>query len=234
MTSFDPHPFSFEDFSGKGRLFPLPNLVLFPHVMQPLHIFEKRYREMLEDSLATDRLIAMTLLAPGWESDYEGRPPVHPIACLGRIATHCRLSDGTYNILLMGLSRVKILRELEPQRLFREARLEICGDCYPPQESANHSALSREIRETLAHLLPQLPEAREQLDHLLENDVSLGMLTDVVGYMLDIGLEEKQALLAETDVYARAETLLEHLARAAGALAGEKLEGGFPPLFSAN
>ena len=71
-------------FAGTARLFPLPNLVLFPHVMQPLHIFEPRYREMTADALATDRLIALALLQPGWEADYDGKPAVYPVACLGR------------------------------------------------------------------------------------------------------------------------------------------------------
>jgi Lon protease-like protein len=68
-----------ENFSGKARLFPLPNLVLFPHVLQPLHVFEPRYRQLLEEALADDRLIAMAVLAPGWESDYEGRPALRPV-----------------------------------------------------------------------------------------------------------------------------------------------------------
>src|SRR5215469_8637081 len=99
MPSFDELSFSVTDFAGTVRLFPLPNLVLFPHVMQPLHIFEPRYRNLLEDALAADRLIAMALLEPGWESDYEGRPPLGTMACLGRVATHHRLPDGTYNLL---------------------------------------------------------------------------------------------------------------------------------------
>src|SRR6185436_7933579 len=99
--------FDANTFSGTARLFPLPNLVLYPHVMQPLHIYEGRYREMLEDSLAGDRLIAMALLEPGWEPDYESRPPVAPFACLGKVVTHHRLPDGRYNLLLMGVARVR-------------------------------------------------------------------------------------------------------------------------------
>ena len=86
---FDP-----TEFSGVVRLFPLPNLVLFPHVLQPLHIFEQRYRDLLEDALAEDQMIAMAVLTPGWEQHYEGRPPVKKVACLGRVATHVRLADG--------------------------------------------------------------------------------------------------------------------------------------------
>src|SRR5690348_5650973 len=91
-------------FEGVARLFPLPNLVLFPQVMQPLHIFEARYRQMTEDALAGDRLIAMALLRPGWEANYADRPDIHAVACLGRIVAEQRLDDGRFNILLRGLS----------------------------------------------------------------------------------------------------------------------------------
>ena len=86
MAAFEESSFSLQDFCGTVRLFPLPNLVLFPHVLQPLHIFEPRYRELLEDALAHDGLIAMAMLEPGWEQDYDGRPPaLHPMACLAKV-----------------------------------------------------------------------------------------------------------------------------------------------------
>src|SRR5688500_3888559 len=106
-------------FSGVARLFPLPNLVLYPHVMQPLHVFEERYREMLDDALATDRLIAMSVLKPGWEQDYDSRPPIAEYACLGKVAAHHRLEDGRYNVLLLGVERVRIVHEMDPLRSFR-------------------------------------------------------------------------------------------------------------------
>src|SRR5262245_55213880 len=95
--------FSPDDFSGQVRLFPLPNLVLFPHVIQPLHIFEPRYVDMLHAALEDDRLIAMNLLEPGWEGDYEGRPPIAPVACLARILTWQALPERRYNVLVFGL-----------------------------------------------------------------------------------------------------------------------------------
>ena len=67
-------------FGGVARLFPLPNLVLFPHVVQGLHIFEPRYRQLMADALAADRLIALVLLKPGWEKDYDGRPAIEAVA----------------------------------------------------------------------------------------------------------------------------------------------------------
>ena len=104
-------------------LFPLPNVVLFPNVFLPLHIFEPRYREMVADALAGDRMIGMVLLRPGWERDYEGRPPVYPIGCSG-VITHCeRLADGRYNIVLRGIERFRIVRE-DHARSYRRAVVE--------------------------------------------------------------------------------------------------------------
>ena len=89
-------------------IFPLPDVVLFPHTLLPLHIFEPRYRQMIRDCLAGDKRLAMALLRPGWESDYYGRPPVHPIAGAGEIIQHEELPDGRFNILLRGTMRIGI------------------------------------------------------------------------------------------------------------------------------
>src|SRR6266446_3214585 len=115
-------------FDGVTRLFPLPNIVLFPYVTLPLHIFEPRYRQMTADALAGDRLIAMVLLKPGFEAEYEQRPPLHTVACLGRILADQQTDDGRYNILLRGLKRVRILSEMPPDELYREARVELLED----------------------------------------------------------------------------------------------------------
>jgi uncharacterized protein len=235
MSAFNDLSFSVEAFSGKARLFPLPNLVLFPHVMQPLHVFEPRYRDLLEDALAGDRLIAMAVLAPGWERDYEGRPRLYPVACLGRITTHFRLADGTYNVLLLGLQRVRLVRELAPARRFREAQVELCEDLYHVRPLSQQRALQQKFRDALVNILPTLPEAQEQLDQLLGNDVPLGVLTDVISYLLDIDLVRKQTLLAELDVYQRADLLLaDFLEATAGLSAVEAAADCFPPQFSTN
>ncbi len=235
MASFDNLSFSFEDFAGKERVFPLPNLVLFPHVMQPLHIFEPRYRQLLEDALAGDRLITMALLTPGWQKTYDGRPPLYPMACLGRITTHHRLESGAYNVLLLGLRRVRLVEELPPRVGFREARVEVCEDCYPTEEAANLASLQWQLRQAFMKILPMLPEAQEQLDQILGSDVPLGILTDVISYMLDIDVGDKEALLAECNVHRRTELLLEHLSRAAADReAGVSGLAHFPPEFSPN
>src|SRR5262249_17909149 len=104
-------------------LFPLPNVVLFPNVFLPLHIFESRYRDMVADAIGGDRLIGMVLLKPGWERDYEGRPPVYPIGCSGLITHVERLPDGRYNIVLRGVERFRILRE-DHAHTYRRAAIE--------------------------------------------------------------------------------------------------------------
>jgi ATP-dependent Lon protease len=235
MSAFDDPLFLPEEFLGKVRLFPLPNLVLFPHVMQPLRIFEPRYQDLLEDALAGDGLIAMAALAPGWEKDYEGQPALYPIACLGRITAHCRLPDGTYNVLLLGLQRVRLLKELPTLRRFREAEAELCNDVCPVSATAKQRAVRRQLRDAILRILPAIPEAQEQLDQLLGNDMPLGMLTDVMGYILDIGTSRKLSLLAEVNVVRRAELLLQHLTETTAELATVPDSAFcFPPEFSMN
>ncbi len=68
-------------------IFPLPNVVLFPNTLMPLHIFEERYRTLTREVLAGDGQLAIALLREGWETNYDGNPAVHDVACLGKIET---------------------------------------------------------------------------------------------------------------------------------------------------
>ncbi|HEX9368003.1 MAG TPA: LON peptidase substrate-binding domain-containing protein, partial [Vicinamibacterales bacterium] len=113
-------------------IFPLPNVVLFPNVFLPLHIFEPRYRQMVDAALNGDRVIGMVLLRPGWERDYEGRPPVYPIGCAGVITHAERLPDGRFNIVLRGMEKFRIASE-ETERLYRLATVVAVPE--PPAES---------------------------------------------------------------------------------------------------
>jgi Lon protease-like protein len=235
MASGDAFVFSPSEFSGTVRLFPLPNLVLFPHVMQPLHIFEPRYREMFEAALIDDRLIAMATLAPGWEPCYEGRPALQPVGCLGRIVVHHRLENGSYNVLLSGLRRVQIVREMPPLRTYREAEVKMLEDVYPPGGEEATRRVHNELRDTFLSRMPHLVKAHEQLEPLLAGEESLGVLTDIIAYMLDVPLESKLALLGEPDVHSRARKLLECLTAAMSDTSpGQAGTIAFPPKFSVN
>src|SRR5881227_626950 len=92
-------------------IFPLPNVVLFPNVFLPLHIFEPRYREMVADALTSDRIIGMTLLRPGYGADYEGRPAIYDVGCAGVITHSQPLADSRYDIVLRGMEKFRVTSE---------------------------------------------------------------------------------------------------------------------------
>lgn len=234
-----PHPKAFDaaDFAGRVRLFPLPNLVLFPQVLQPLHIFEPRYRRLMEDALAGDHLIAMVLYAPGWERSTDQQPAIHQVACLGRIATYRRLPDGRFNLLLEGARRIRIHQELPLARPYREAEVELIDDVYPTAsgEEARLQELQCQLIEGLESNVAHVPELQEQLGQLATRKRQLGVLADLVAYAVDFPLEFKQELLAEARVVDRAERLIERL-RSTNMDACARLSrmAPFPPPFSSN
>lgn len=203
----DQLPFDEEEFSGIARLFPVPDLVLFPSVVQTLHIFEERYRALMEDAVRGDELIAMALLEPGWETDYAGRPPLSPIACLGRVLTHHRFPDGRFNLMLLGVRRVRLIEEIDPPQAFRRARVEVL----PERTPSDAEQLRAKLLKVLRAKLPAGVLASDQMNEVLSRELPLGMLTDLLGFTLSISSDVKRNLLSEPDCGARAATLIESL-----------------------
>jgi Lon protease-like protein len=227
--SFDPqnHPDSV-------RLFPIPEMVMFPHVMQPLYIFEPRYRALLEDALKDDQLIAMPVLAPR-ETESEGLPPLEPVACLTKIVSHQSLPDGCSNLLVIGVARVRLLAELPAWEPYRRAEVFALEE----QETTASAKQSQQMRHLLLsafkeHLAAEV-EDLSCLDGLLDRELSLAVLTDLIAHTLPLDTQLKIQLLAETDVEHRAamlqQRLCEPLLRSTQSLAPA---GAFPPDFSAN
>src|SRR5471032_125515 len=134
-------------------LFPLPNVVLFPNVFLPLHIFEPRYREMVADAVKSDRQIGMVLLQPGWQGEYEGRPRVYPIGCSGVITHVDRLDDGRYNLVLRGVERFRILEE-DDRLSYRRARIAPLPDA--PSVGDDAAAIRTERAKLDALLAPAI------------------------------------------------------------------------------
>ena len=223
-----------EHFSGSVRLFALPNVVMFPHVMQPLQIFEPRYLEMLADALADDRLFAMALLEPGWELDYEGRPPIAPTVCVGRILSHQPLDDGQQNVLLVGLKRARIVSEVDSHRPYREAVAELLEDEYAAGPGAKRASLQRKLLDLFQAVMPRVEGNNQPLETVFWGDVPLGMLTDIVTYMMPFELSFKQSLLSDTNVEHRARQLLKQLDQIGPVGTRDAASGAFPPQFSAN
>src|SRR5262245_37459049 len=115
------------DLPDELPVFPLPNAVLFPGTKLPLYVFEPRYRQMVEDVLRHGRWIAIALLRPGYESDYEGSPDFHEVGGAGFLVRSNRLEDGRYEIVLEGRTRVR-LEEIPSARLYRMARAVPCSE----------------------------------------------------------------------------------------------------------
>jgi Lon protease-like protein len=185
-------------------LFPLPNVVLFPSVCLPLHVFEPRYREMVSDALDGDRLIGMVLLRPGWEGNYEGRPAVYPVGCSGLITHVERLEDGRYNLMLRGVDRFRIVRE-NHERRYRRAAVE--GLHERPLSAADRAAIQTErakLESLLAPLADASGEQRRRAAGMADDE-----LVNALAQYLDLEPLEKQALLEHDSLPARAASLVE-------------------------
>ncbi len=184
-------------------LFPLPNVVLFPRAVLPLHIFEARYRQMTADALAGNKLVAMALLLENVAScgpDAGETPAVATTVCVGRIMDHERLPDGRYNLLLQGILRASLAAELSGQS-YRLGRL------VPVEEQTAFEIDLSDQRERLAEVLRRPPlegtMVSEQLGKLLAGPIPTVAAADVMAFHLLEDVSLKQRLLAETDVRAR-------------------------------
>jgi hypothetical protein len=186
-------------------IFPLPNVVLFPNVFLPLHIFEPRYRQMVADALTGDRIIGMVLLRPGWEGNYEGRPAVYPIGCAGLITHAEPLPDGRYNIVLRGLEKFRILEELAGAD-YRVARVQTLME---EINDAERASMRNERRRLEALLVPQ-PEGRGA-DAKVPPSMPDEDLVNALAQYLELEPVEKQALLEREGLLARCRSLIELL-----------------------
>jgi Lon protease-like protein len=185
-------------------LLPLPNVVLFPNVFLPLHIFEPRYRAMIADAVDSDRLIGMVLLRPGWERDYEGRPAVYPVGCSGVISHVERLANGRYNIVLRGLDRFRVVRE-HGERLYRRAEVDSVPD--RPLTAVDRPLL----RACRARLEAMLAGDSKGGDTKMPREMADEDLVNALAQYLDLEPIEKQALLERPCVRTRAASLVELL-----------------------
>ena len=124
-------------------IFPLAGAVLYPGLQLPLHIFEPRYRAMVSDSLARDRRIAMIQPQSG-----EPGAPLFTIGCVGKIADVEAMEDGRYNLMLEGVARFRVLRELEVTTPFRQIEAELLTDDMNEALSAvERASFERESRK---------------------------------------------------------------------------------------
>ena len=201
-------------------IFPLPNAVLFPNVFMPLHIFEPRYRTMVSDALAGDRIIGMMLLKPGFEANYEGRPDVFAVGCAGLVTHSEPLPDGRFNIVLRGIEKFRLSDE-DHSKTYRLAQVEPIPE---PVLEVDRPQLRRD-RQRLEALLaaaierggaePRFPPAVPDED-----------LVNALAQYLALEPLERQALLEQDGVLARCRALIELLEIRTIAPRGTSWKGG--------
>ena len=201
------------NFSKPMPLFPLPDAVLLPHAVQPLHVFEQRYRKLVEDCLDQAGQIAMaTFRGNDWKLDYQGQAPRRPAVCVGQIVHHEELSDGRHNLLLHGVCRAKIEKLFEPNddRPYRIARL------VPLEQVDQQPPAMENVRKSLRNMLvsPRLSKMRS-VDTVMQwfdrDDVSTHALLELIGFALVHDNELKYRLLAEANPLRRARLIKQEL-----------------------
>ena len=186
-------------------IFPLPGTVLFPNVFLPLHIFEPRYRAMVNDALAGDRIIGMVLLRPGFEADYDRRPAVYPVGCAGVITHAERLGDGRFNIVLRGIEKFRVVDE-DATRSYRLAHIQPL----PEQPTAEQREQLRRQRTRLEALLAAAVE-RAGSDPKFPPAIPDEDLVNALSQYLELEPLERQALLERDGCLARCRGLIELL-----------------------
>jgi ATP-dependent Lon protease len=140
---------------------------------------------------------------------------------------------------VVGVARVQIDEELAPTKLFREARVSVQKDSYPDHLGTSRSELQKRLLSTFKKILPRIAEAPDQLDQLLGQQISLGMLTDIISFTVDLEVEFKIKLLAESLVDERASALHEFFSQEIEESEDKpmkklKTSKPFPPDFSPN
>ncbi len=189
-------------------IFPLPRVVFFPGTALPLHLFEPRYTRMIEDCLDSGcTAMAVALLAPGWEDNYEGDPAIHEIAGAGRIVAHQERADGTHDIILHGLNRVR-LHELQ-----KEACPYRCARAQPILDVG--SASQSDVMAMMACATRVAAKVRErQPDFALQVSAELtpARSADVIADQLVVSPDERQRILEATDIERRVGLVTESVA----------------------
>lgn len=179
-------------------LFPLPDLILFPGVLLPLHIFEPRYRQMIEDLLDGNGNLVMGTVLEEQPAETAKNPEVEPVAGMGQVENYQQMPDGRFLILLRGLSRVRI-EEVPSDRLYRKVAVNPVEET-EPESSEEESAL----REALMKAI----DSRSEHDLELPDGLPVGQLADLLLILLKLPPKTLYRHYRNLDVGARAEAAL--------------------------
>lgn len=198
------------DYGKRYAVFPLQDCPLFPNTVLPLHVFEPRYRQLVNEALDSLGLIAMGTFAYALDREeyLHGRPALRPVACFGYIRQYEELSDGRYVMLLQGVCRAELTEEVDhtPYRMFRLRPY--------PETEADATVLEQQRRRLdslLADTSLRRVQAVHQLADSLKEDISTPRLTDILVSALCRRGERRYMLLEERDPSQRANWVIKHL-----------------------
>ena len=189
-------------------LFPLPGVVFLPGTLLPLHVFEPRYRKLVRDCLDGDSIFAVPLLREGWQSDYEGRPPVYEVSGVGRVVRSQTLPDGRYNLLVLGIGRVRIEEELATDEPYRLARAVPLSDRVLDGAQERLRGMIDQLRLVSGQIMVAHPTLATDLRRVLEGADSPAQLVDMLGHLVLREADERQRFLEVDDLLARADRVL--------------------------
>jgi uncharacterized protein len=191
-------------------MFPLPGVVLFPHALLPLHIFEERYKKMARDLLSSHRHLAVAMLESPDDAVSPDRapvsPPIRPIMGVGEVVVAHELPDGRFNVVLRGRARIHLDRELLSDEPYRIIAASVRSD-WPITNPAELSDADQSLRVLVERLAENIREGGELLRQLVASQTAPDELADVLAAALIVDPHKRQRLLETRDALRRIETV---------------------------
>jgi uncharacterized protein len=187
-------------------MFPLPGVVLFPHALLPLHIFEERYKKLARDLLASHRCLAVAMLESSDDAMGPGHPPVRPVMGVGEVVVAHELPDGRFNLVLRGRARVHMDEELPSDDPYRLIAASVRSDL-PVANLAELSDADQSLRVLVGRLAANMPDGGELLRQTVAAQVEPCALADVLAAVLIVDPRKRQRLLESRDGLLRVEVV---------------------------
>lgn len=203
------------------KVFPLRSVVLLPGSALPLHIFEPRYRALVKDAIEGDRIFAMAQVVPGQEGLMSGTPALEPMLCVGTIAMHESMPDGRSTLVLIGVARARIIRELTSNKLYREVEAELIVDASVPLDDPDEVGLRHALMELIARVPTDVGERIAQVTGRVHG----GSLADLVASTVMEDVVRRYEVLCELDVHERMRVVAEETLLIVGGMPPRKSEG---------
>lgn len=187
-------------------LFPLPGVVFLPHSLLPLHVFEPRYRALVEDVVAGNGILAVPRLSPGWEHNYEGTPTLNAICGVGQIVRYQSLPDGRSNMIVQGVARLRLTKDVVSERGYRVGRGELME--LDPINEGKTNRIAASLKLLVAQLIAAVPETKPALGDLEHENIEISEWMDRLAHFVLRKPDERQLYLEYSDIEDRSDLLM--------------------------